>query len=185
MSKVITFSRVFPSYHPRKGEPTYFVEKIWEAIGMPSFGVGNPWGEGWHDTPLTDEYLRYIRGNDDIDNKPKHHTIRAGHRWKIGDKFSPRVWSGKPYASKQITFAPDIEIKKVWNFDVDENGVCSLNGKYILEYEDGSMNDMEKQIASNDGLTDIDFFHWLIYPIYKSGEAFTGQIICWNENINY
>lgn len=32
MSKVITFSRTFPAYHPRKGEPTYFVEKFWTSI---------------------------------------------------------------------------------------------------------------------------------------------------------
>jgi hypothetical protein len=23
---------VFPAYHPRKGEPTYFVEKIWRSM---------------------------------------------------------------------------------------------------------------------------------------------------------
>ena len=35
MSKVITFSRYFPSYHPRKGEPTFFVEKIhWGLIDL-------------------------------------------------------------------------------------------------------------------------------------------------------
>jgi hypothetical protein len=28
MSKVLTFSRVFPSYHPKAGHPTYFVEKM-------------------------------------------------------------------------------------------------------------------------------------------------------------
>jgi hypothetical protein len=32
MAKVITFSRFFPAYHPRKGEPTYFVEKIWAHL---------------------------------------------------------------------------------------------------------------------------------------------------------
>jgi hypothetical protein len=32
MSKVITFSRVFPSYHPKKGQPTYFVEKLYKSF---------------------------------------------------------------------------------------------------------------------------------------------------------
>ena len=40
---VITYSRFFPTYHPRKGEPTFFVEKIWKGLydlpGM-SWNVG-------------------------------------------------------------------------------------------------------------------------------------------------
>lgn len=31
--RVTTFSRYFPSYHPRKGEPTNFVFKIWNSVG--------------------------------------------------------------------------------------------------------------------------------------------------------
>ena len=34
MSRVMTFSRVFPSYHPRKGDPTYFVEAILNANNL-------------------------------------------------------------------------------------------------------------------------------------------------------
>jgi hypothetical protein len=32
MSRVITFSRVFPSYHPRKGEATFFVESVLKSL---------------------------------------------------------------------------------------------------------------------------------------------------------
>ena len=32
MSKVIIFSRVFPAYHQKVGQPTYFVEKLWQSI---------------------------------------------------------------------------------------------------------------------------------------------------------
>jgi hypothetical protein len=191
MSRVITFSRVFPSYHPRAGEPTYFVEKVLKSLYDPAL-ILNPPQEfktvGGHD--ITNLNLKQPIEPFD----PKHHTIRAGHRFKVGDFFSPRVWSNSvnpksgrsgPYHSKQITFAPDIEVKKTWDFDIDENGIVSLNGEYLLEYEDGRMNDVEQQIATNDGLSDIDFFHWLIYPVYKSAKPFDGQIICWNENINY
>jgi hypothetical protein len=31
MSRVLTFSRVFPAYHPKAGQPTGFVEKIWKG----------------------------------------------------------------------------------------------------------------------------------------------------------
>jgi hypothetical protein len=111
----------------------------------------------------------------DID-KWKHHTIRAGHRWKEGDWFSPRVWSGKSYASKQIQFAPDIQIKKIWNFDVDPWESYVINSKPLCYSE-------FKAVALNDGFTAGDDLElWLNV---KRGEAFNGQIICWNENIEY
>lgn len=109
----------------------------------------------------------------------KHHTIRAGHRWKPGDRFSPRVWSGKPYVSKQIIIAPDIEVKKVWNFEISEN-------RYSLGHDKSVCNEMDFgnericRIAMNDGLTLFDFREWFQFP-----KPFSGQIICWNEDIEY
>jgi len=183
MSRVITFSRTYPSYHPKAGQLTHFIEKIWNSIGMPSFASGKPWGSGWHDTPLTDEYLRYIRGSDEFDDVCKHHTIRAGHRWKEGDWFSPRVWSGKPYNSKQITFAPDIQIKKVWDFKI----VLVQDG-ILRSYEmqiDGKLNRNGMDVFTNDGLTYNDFCDWFQMDKAKKTIHFDGQIICWNESINY
>jgi hypothetical protein len=105
---------------------------------------------------------------------PKYHTIRAGHHFKVGDFFSPRVWSGKPYASKQIQFAPDIAVKKVWDFEIRDYRYW-LNRKWI-----GSTSDKMLEIAINDGLGLDDLHSWFKYP-----KPFYGQIICWNENINY
>ena len=164
MSKVITFSRYFPSYHPRKGEETFFVEKFWEGIGESYF----------------DQYKEARLGN----FEPKYHTIRAGNRWKVGDKFSPRVWSGKPRRSKQIIIAPDIEIKKIWDFEMDECGIFSIDSKYLLYDFLSSEMDPEIKLAKNDGLSQDDFFHWFM-PNFNKPKAFKGQIICWNENINY
>jgi hypothetical protein len=113
--------------------------------------------------------------------EPKYHTIRAGHRWKVGDKFSPRVWSGKPYQSKQIIIAPEIEVKKVWDFKIKKY----LHDWYI-DYADHSICYGYEQfsrletIAKNDGLTRQDFFDWFKYPSH-----FEGQIICWNDQIEY
>src|SRR6188768_2992687 len=109
MSKVLTFSRVFPSYHPRKGKPTYFVEQIQNSLcsmNLPIYG-GEEDCPMWFLNSLTKENVGY-----------KHHTIRGGNRFKAGDWFSPRVWSGKPYNSKQIIIAPDIQVKKVWDFEL-------------------------------------------------------------------
>ena len=175
MSKVITFSRTFPSYHPKAGQPTYFVEKF-----IRSFCV-----ETDLDGTTDSEYFSYycelafdmnLIGLSTV--LPKYHTIRAGSRFKVGDKFSPRVWgndvnpkSGRSgaYHSKQIIIAPDTEVKKVWDFQIINGGLC-VNGE-CKQYE---------KIAINDGLTGEDLLAWFKYP-----KPFKGQIICWNENVKY
>ena len=108
MSRVITFSRVFPAYHPKKGQPTYFVEKVLQSLKVQAYALPT------NVVPIiSHEILLH-------NYSPKHHTIRSGNRWKVGNKFSPRVWSGKPYNSKQIIIAPDIEIKKIWDVKVEK-----------------------------------------------------------------
>lgn len=171
--RVITFSRVFPSYHPRRGECTYFVEKI--VGGLVANDVEGCTTELIKS--LRDSKLLSISVMNELSKQTygyyKHHTIRAGHRWKVGDWFSPRVWSGKPYNSKQIQFAPDIQVKKVWNIEMIKNG-------YKEFYVDAMAKTGSRicHIAMNDGLTTDDLFWWFNKP-------FTGQIICWNENIDY
>src|SRR5690349_620300 len=162
MAKVITFSRVYPSYHPRAGEPTGFIEKIYAGLAdlQPDFKIPNDANEFW-------DWHEYYNCR-----VPKFHTIRAGHRFKVGDYFSPRVWSGRPYNSKQIIIAPDIEVQKTWSLSKDLlGGEIRLNGVELKE-------PLAKVVANNDGLTLKDFKGWFNKP-------FTGQIICWNENINY
>lgn len=165
MSRVITFSQKFPATHPRKGEQTYFKEKIWAGLAdiLEGFKIPN------HCTDW--DWYEYYNGI------PKLHTIRAGKRWKVGDKFSPRVWSGRPYASKQIVIAEDIEIKKIYNIRVDKNG-CMWVDDYLWQfpYDD---------IATNDGLNNQDFIDWLIKPAKDNWKEFNGQIICWSKKINY
>src|SRR3954464_12353234 len=104
MARVMTLSRQFPRGHLRAGKPTFFVEKILNSLGYAEFKKDLP--------PAVIDII-----NDFVilDGQTKHHTIRAGHRWKAGDYLSPRVWSGKPYNSKQIIIGTDIEIKKVWD----------------------------------------------------------------------
>ena len=167
MSKVIMFSRVFPRSHPRAGQETNFMQKIWKAIKVPL-------PVSIHGEYLNDEVHKLMFG----DWKPKYHTIRRGHRFNVGDKFSPRIWTGRPYASKQIIIADDIEVKKTFDFEMDENGVFAVNGGYLLIDAD------VKKLALNDGLTEEDFFYWFMPDISKP-KYFTGQIICWDENINY
>lgn len=186
MSRVITFSRTYPSYHPKAGQPTLFVEKVWESLD-------DIYGEDF-DPPnvreLTVEQLRFLQQQ----NLSKNHTIRTGNRWKVGDKFSPRVWgeninekSGRKgaYQSDMIVIAPDIEIKKLWNFEIVD-GDYFLDGKQI-SFETPSGRDLFDNIATNDGLSVVDLRAWFeLSPEYKKNDnMFSGQIICWSDKIEY
>lgn len=166
--KVITFSRTFPAYHPKCGQPTFFVDKIYAGIGVNGDYIHIP-------IPDVDNFLY---NNDEDFFEAKWHTIRYGNRWKVGDKFSPRVWSGKPYSSKQITIAPDIEVKKTWQFIID-NDCLKINGLFHSHANDFSAI---KSFAQNDGLAPQDLLDWFEYPKKVMKDS---QIICWNESINY
>lgn len=169
MSRVITFSRTFPTYHPRKGQETFFVEKIWTALQKYDNFYPNQWVNKY--PILMDLFM-----NPDVISFPsKLHTIRAGHRWKAGDVFSPRVWSSKPYASPQLTIAPDITINRVVTFEMDGAFIKVAGRLYGMR---GS-SDIEP-IATNDGLSIEDFQDWFNKPV------FDGQILIWSDkNLNY
>lgn len=184
----VTFSRYFPAYHPRAGEPTYFVEKMiqwyWDNISDVL--------QGYHNVPTMLHALNlskfpeafYQEFSDNLNpeiNEWKSHTIRAGHRLKAGDFIQPCVWTGKPYRSLQMQFLPALLIPKVWD-------LCSTDGSFwfgrfkepLEIVSDREELDFVERItvASNDGLSEEDFKAW--FP-----NDFDGQIICWNENIEY
>lgn len=183
MSKVITVSRFFPQYHPRKGEPTYFIEKIWDSIA--------PLNTGMYELNKNIEkevVKEFIESLSFLPYYPKHHTIRAGKRWRTGDKASIRVWgddinpkSGRKgaYHSKQITIAPDVEVTvfdfEIKNDEADEPSIY-IEGKFYCQI--GAVD--SELIAKNDGLTLEDMKSWFNYP-----KEFSGQIICFNKNIKY
>jgi hypothetical protein len=158
MSKVITFSRVFPKYHPKAGQPTYFVEQIYNSLFSKNNLMDYPKGLEIDDTILG----------------VKKHTIRNGNRWKVGDKFSPRVWSDKPYKSKQIVLCDDLEVKKVFSFSKD-----LISKNFYLNGVETHPDDL-LLIAENDGLLIADLLLWFKYP-----KPFNGQIICWSDAVSY
>ncbi len=177
MARVITFSRHYQTNHQKKGEPTYFVEQIWKSLGNEfveneAIKIAASFTDLRKDSISDFGAMKDIHFDKIMSFNPKHHTIRKGYRWKVGDKFSPRVWSGKPYVSKQIIIAPDIEIKKIWDFSRD-----LISDKYYLNGHEIDADKLEL-IAKNDGLNIEDFKAWINKP-------FLGQILCWNESINY
>ena len=125
----------------------------------------------------------------------KKHTIRAGHRWKAGDMFSPRQWSGKPYRSRQIKLFSDMEVKKVYDVRIVPkpkkervDGMLFVPLVYIKRRYGASMlsdttwelvpSNTTELIAKNDGLSIKDFIHWF-------DKDFEGQIISWSNDVEY
>lgn len=160
MSKVITFSRSFPANHPKTGQPTRFREKLLTAayfLGVISYEQARD----FHLIEHEDRFL-YI---------PKYTTIRRGFRWKEGDLFSPREWSGKPYCSKQNIFCPDIRIETVYNFDYYPRDGFFLNG-LIMDIQ-------KSEIAMNDGLNTEDFFNW-----FAQKSPFKGQLLSFKKGLH-
>ena len=167
MAKVITFSQKFPSYHPKAGQPTYFVEAFYKSLFVMKC--------------LPKELEESFNHEVFLNGMTKHHTVRSGNRFKKGDFFSPRVWgtdinpkSGKSgaYHSKQIILSHDTEIKNVWDIEINEATEISINGKFISY-------GWEVELANNDGLSWQEFNDWFVKLPFK------GQIICWNDVVYY
>lgn len=184
MSKVLTLSTTFPSYHINKGKPTFFVEKVWKSITSKNASIVPYW---------MNHSEKYPNPNVELsapwDYEPKYHTIRKSKRWKVGDWFSPRIWgndinpkSGRrgPYHSKQITIAPDTQVKQVYDFKINNNGSIFIDGRHFGYYGD---------ICKNDGLSPANFRSWFKIKTDDSGTTplFDGQIICWvgKDIVNY
>lgn len=180
MAKVIIFSRTFPSYHQKKGESTYFVEKFLRAkYGQkPTKNYEDIVVPLNHNLDLTIDFFFSL--NWTINHDEKLHTIRAGNRFKAGDYFSPRVWSGKPYNSKQIIIAPDTLITQVYDFEIkpaykmlplDYDTDIIINHNFY--HSDDKIID---ELAKNDGLTKAELLQWFKYP-----NSFAGQVVCWGD----
>jgi hypothetical protein len=157
--KEIMFSRVFPAYHPRKGEPTYFVEQMLKQL-------------------IADRKAPISRLDDRFVNRSildtvgfKSHTIRKGHNFKAGDYFTPKIWTGLPYRSVKYQIAPSVLVEKTFDFELSKSDFI-VNG---IVY---GLKELEK-LAMNDGLSCEDFECW-----FNSNE-FDGQIIVWNAEIEY
>ncbi len=104
----------------------------------------------------------------------KMHTIRAGHNWKDADMLDPRIWTGKPYSSKQK------QIKEPFPAGCQDIFIrwCPAG---VFIFIDGVLKSQSllNTIAKNDGLTDVDFDSWF----FSHGEygTFSGQVLHFTE----
>lgn len=172
-------SRYFPSHHPKAGQHTYFVEKLWMSINAENLKWERP-------DALEVEWNNYTDNN----FEPKNHTIRAGNNVKAGDFIQFYCWSGKPYRSKQIVIAPPIEVKKVWNINIDFDKSDLINNKPAIRfhcngliYKYGSV--FSEELSKNDGLSLIDMRDWFSVHPKLEKNTFSGQIICWSNDTSY
>ena len=186
MSKVITFSRYFPKSFPlssNAGKETYFVEQIinstvsdWKKLTKEDINKDV--------VDLINPFIINDR------RMIKKHIIRAGKRWKQGEIFSPRIWSGKPYASKQIQFLPEMKLQRVYDIEIFVKEWFSKPTAFIKignnEEIDLSINlgrAYLENIAKNDGLTYNQFIGWFgLLPmniLNGKFKGFSGQILCW------
>lgn len=160
--KEIMFSRTFPAYHPRKGEPTYFVEQMLKQLIADGKATTEDLKGPFVDCSVLDK-VGY-----------KGHTVRKGHNFKAGDYFKPKVWTDKPYASVKHQFTPPVLVEKTFDFKI-KTGSIFVNNVHCPHYA---------EICKNDGLAPIDFANWFCLFNYL-GEDFDGQIIVWNAEIQY
>jgi len=186
MSKVITFSRKFPAYHTKAGQPTFFVEQVLNSLGIDTIGREyilnlQRWNikalEAKKITPY--DLIEFQHSLNNLVSGEKKHTIRSGDRWKNGQKASLRVWSGKPYRSTQIIFAPEVDLNQTGKFVIKKYQTYTyINIGKIFCYPIPFIHEQSiiSSVAINDGLNKNDFLEWFKYPT-----PFNGQILCWKE----
>lgn len=171
------FSTKFPSKHPKEGQPTYFVEKILNSLEIDF---------------RNKEYLHMLIALNKEKNQhllqpffenlnhsifdEKIHTIRVDTKKPIYYTFTPEIWSGKPYNSTPIIFAPKISAKtQIISIYPSYDVYVSIN--YFGTFGTENIHDL----AKNDGLLHNDFRDWFTPSIKKKG--FIGQIIRWKGEI--
>ena len=149
--------------------PTFFVEKIWEAILQKGIEIG------------VNDFIEYGRKCLPKHYKvgthtPKLHTIRVDktNRWKKGNDIH---FSINVRRKNQLQFAPVIKVVSVQKIEISHptenlnDTVVKVDGKLLNENE-------VQQLAWNDGFDNLLGFWWY----FK--EDFKGNLIHWT-NLTY
>lgn len=181
MKKKVTFSRKFPAKHPRAGELTHFIEKILIGLSFEQRQSSlDPFSAEWKSL-IDDAY--FMR----VGEPPKYHTIRAGKNWKVGDILIPCVWEldGGRFTkgNKKIQCAPELEVVKVWDAEIKYLSSHLLPGCEAISIvlDDEKLFYEQLRLAENDGLSYEDFRNWFM----MDKKSFSGQVICWNKEVEY
>ena len=122
---VLTISTTFPQTHKRKGEFTCFVESI-----------------------VLNEKIHTIRSNYELWEK-RIANINAGKAL-----LSLRIWTGKPYRSKQS------EIRKYYSVGIEHLELTQAHFIPIIVNGNRYVEPYLYKLAKNDGLSTDDFTEW-------------------------
>lgn len=162
LTYVLMVSRVFPAYHPRKGQYTFFKEAIEAGV------------EGKRLVTLTTS--RRLQIPPVIKEQAgKIHTIRLNYdlwakraeRINAGEAvLSIRQWSGLPYKSKQV------EIMQLTKIGVQKirfnHGAAIVYPEYIHQLPTSMQwTNTGQLLAKNDGLSFNDFWNWFCPPFKR------------------
>lgn len=165
---VLTLSQTFPVYHPRKGEPTCFEQKVFRSTYKEFCGVDvykDDWLKAQERPKFEPAKLHTIRGNYELWRK-RFDEIEAGQAC-----LSIRKWTGKPYASKQeeltkLTYKDGIGMQLLCfagNFSKKDRELHRpiVGGTTEVDY---------KELATNDGLSLQDWEDWFKHGDYDLSE---------------
>lgn len=175
---------ILPFSTQLNGKPTYFVEKVWEAILTKGIQCNAVELAQIGSKALTKEY---VIGT----NKPKLHTIREdkNDRWKAGTKIDFFINCRQP---TMFRFAPVLPVVSTQKIEiVNSGGILNyasiyIDGELFLKNYNphqvikGVKSDDEKEekiikLAQNDGFDTIEDF--LAY----FNKDFKGKIIHWTD----
>jgi hypothetical protein len=143
---VLMISRVFPAYHPRAGEETYFKHKI--LLNQP---------ENKYAVESVKEYYDWDK---------KLHTLRENYAlWsRRAEKInrgeailSLRQWTGSPYNYKRDGSKP-VEFLQLEKIHVQKVKIIGIPAYRAIFIDDRAKNIHE--VAKNDGLSVDDFCKW-------------------------
>lgn len=161
--------------HWKSGLPTYFIPKIYQSL-LENYSKIKILYSFHHCRKLYNQGFGedyFITGSLESKFTAKHHTIRAGSRWKAGMKIHFGI---NPRSKNYFQFAPVILVKSVQEIEIRRYKYSSF--KIFVDGKELSLI-QRNQIALNDGFTNVydirDFF------VPKEGDIFKGQIIHWTD----
>ena len=160
---ILSLAKRIPLCLSRRGEPTYFKEKLSNALYSRSNTVSDLDG-----AIITERKIHTIRGNY---ARWKHNIDKIAGG---GFYLSVRQWSARPYNSPQEEIfqlhSENMGCQRItMSYDPDTNEVKAvIDGKYMAD---------SRALRKNDGMTLDDFKEWFFGKEPTEKKLFTGIII--------
>jgi hypothetical protein len=162
----LSISKTFMAGHPRRGEPTYFSNKILLTVDKPEETFEHKGKKFFLDRNAYDKDTAFQAGW-----SPKIHTIRENYPYwaRIAEEvnagrgiLSLRQWSGSPYNYKREGSKP-VEFLQLTKMGIQKVKIehIPISGSHIVVgvNVEGAVKNIDL-VARNDGLSVDDFCKW-------------------------